>query len=109
MTSIKYYLLSLLEPSQTPILFYQMTSISLHYLASKRENTNFDNCQAPRPTYNNNNNLTQGAESIISGATTDDHYDINFSSDEKVNPQRCFIYFYETWEEVDDLQTSKGL
>ena len=36
----------------------------------------------------------------------DDHYNLNLSSGEKVNPQRCFIYFYETWEvkkEVVDL------
>jgi hypothetical protein len=28
----------------------------------------------------------------------DDHYNLNLSSGEKVNPQRCFIYFYEAWE-----------
>ena len=36
----------------------------------------------------------------------DDHYNLNLSSGEKVNPQRCFIYFYEAWEvekEVVDL------
>ena len=34
----------------------------------------------------------------------DDHYNLNLSSGEKVNPQRCFIYLYETWEkEVFDL------
>ena len=36
----------------------------------------------------------------------DDHYNLNLSSGEKVNPQKCFIYSYETWEfekEVVDL------
>ena len=36
----------------------------------------------------------------------DDHYNLNFSRSEKVNPQRSFIYFYETWKvekEVVDL------
>ena len=36
----------------------------------------------------------------------DDQYNLNLSFCEKVNPQKCFIYFYETWEvekEVVDL------
>ena len=40
----------------------------------------------------------------------DDHYNPYLSSGEKVNPQRCLIYFYETWEvekEVVDILTSR--
>ena len=36
-----------------------------------------------------------------------DHYNLNLSSGEKVNPQRCFICSYETWEvgkQVDDCR-----
>ena len=39
----------------------------------------------------------------------DDHYNLNLSSGKKVNPQSCFIYFYETCKVekvVVDLQTS---
>ena len=40
----------------------------------------------------------------------DDHYNPYLSSGEKVNPQRCLIYFYEPWEvekEVVDILTSR--
>ena len=33
----------------------------------------------------------------------DDHYNLNLSSGEKVNPQRCFIHFYETWEDKKEV------
>ena len=40
----------------------------------------------------------------------DDHYNPYLSSGEKVNPQRCFIYFYGTWKvekEVVNILTSR--